>query len=119
MAFDKKFLSLSEMRSNFAFAIYIYFPTLIFAFVGTLQFLRGRNWPIVAFTAGLFGTAIFHQCVVGFSYGNPGYMVPGGHIVAPLVSIVAYLFTFLIAWGITRVLQRKRRSNSQIDENLV
>lgn len=103
MAFDQKFVSFSDMIHNPLAGIFIYFPTALFALIGLIQFLRGRTWPAVAFTAGLIGTGLFHQSVIGFSYGNPGYMFPSGHIVAPLVSLVAYSISFLVVWGITRV----------------
>jgi len=87
--------------------VYIYAPTAFFAALGVIQLFRGRLWPAVAFTAGLIGTGLFHQYVIGTSHGNPGYMFPGGHIVAPLVSIAAYAISLLGAWGIARVFQRK------------
>jgi len=111
MAFDQQFVSSSDMRNKPIMGIVLYSPTVLFAFIGLIQFLRGRTWPAVAFTVGLIGTGLFHQSVIGFSYGNPGYMIPSGHIVAPFVSIAAYSISFLVVWGIVRVSQRKRRND--------
>ena len=115
MAFDQKFVSFSDMRRKPLMGIFIYSPTALFALIGLLQFLRGRTWPAVAFTAGLIGTGLFHQYVIGFSYGNPGYMFPSGHIVAPIVSVAAYSVSLLGAWGIVRASQCKRGTNFQND----
>lgn len=113
MAFDQKFVSFSDMSRKPLLGVFLYFPTALFALVGLIQFLRGRTWSAVAFTAGLIVTGLFHQSVIGFSYGNPGYMIPSGHIVAQLVSVVAYSISFLVAWGIARVSQRKRGTDLQ------
>jgi len=102
-SFDHRFVPLSDLTDRPVFVAFIYAPTAFFATIGAIQFYRKRTWPAVAFTAGLIGTGLFHQFVIGVSYGNPGYMIASGHIVAPLVSIVAYSISFLVAWGIARV----------------
>lgn len=113
MSFDQKFLSFSDMRRYPLPSIYIFFPTVLFSLISLFQFLRGRTWPTVSFTAGLIGTGLFHQYVVGFSYGNPDYMMPAGHMAAPLVSIMAYSITFIVAWAIARGSQSKRGNSSE------
>ncbi len=118
LAFDRRFVPFSHMSRKPELGIYIYSPTALFAFVGLVQFLRGRIWPAVAFAIGLICTGLFHQYVVGFSYGNPGYMAPTGHTAAPFVSVVAYSFAFLIVWGIVRVSRRERRTDSQDDPSV-
>lgn len=110
LAFDTRFVSLSELRHKPSMALYIYAPSAFFAVLGVIQIIRGRFWPAVAFAAGLIGTGLFHQYVIGMSHGNPGYMFPGGHIVAPLVSVAAYSISLLGAWGLARVSQRRRGS---------
>jgi len=109
MAFDRRFVSLVDVRQKPAMAIYIYAPTAFFAILAAIQLFRGRLWPGVAFAVGLMVTGMFHQYVAGMSHGNPGYMFPGGHIVAPIVSGLAYLVCFLAAWAGVRASQRKRR----------
>ena len=94
-------------------AIYIYAPTVLFAILGTVQLFRGRLWPAAAFAMGLVATGLFHQQVVGDSYGNPGYMIPAGHIAAPLVSGVAYAVCFLGAWALVRVWKRREKGVAQ------
>ena len=113
LAFDQRFVSLSELRHKPSMVAYIYGPTAFFAVLGVIQILRGRFWPAMAFAAGLVGTGMFHQYVIGMSHGNPGYMFPGGHIVAPLVSVAAYSISLLGAWGLARVSQRRRGPNTQ------
>lgn len=108
MAFDQRFVSISEIIRNPVAALYYFAPTLLFTLIAVVQFRKKRIWPVAAFTIGLFTTGLFHQYVVQMSYGNPGYMFPGGHIIAPFVSGAAYLVAFLIAWIIARVLNRKQ-----------
>ncbi len=114
LAFDRHFVSLSELGHKPVMAIYIYAPTVFFAVLGVIQFRRGRFWPVVGFAAGLIFTGLFHQAVIGASHGNPGYMFPGGHMVAPFVSVIAYSISLLGAWGIARVSQRKRGASDLI-----
>jgi len=103
LAFDRRFVPLSDLKNIPIFVAFIYAPTAFFAIIGAIQFYRKRIWPALAFAAGLIGTGLFHQSVIDVSYGNPGYMVATGHIFAPLVSIAAYSISFLAAWGIARV----------------
>ena len=103
LAFDKRFVPLSVLRSHPLFAIVIYVPTVLFLFLSLAQLIRHRLWPAIAFTFGLIGTGLFHQWVAAGSYGNPGYMVPIGHLAAPLVSLAAYLSSFLAIWLIVKL----------------
>jgi fucose 4-O-acetylase-like acetyltransferase len=112
LAFDQRFVSLSELTHKPAMVVYIYAPTAFFAVLGVIQFRRGRFWPAMAFAAGLIVTGLFHQSVIDASHGNPGYMFPAGHMIAPLVSFAAYSISLLGAWGVARVLQRKREMSS-------
>ena len=105
LVFDQRLVSI---RRESALAAYIYAPTAFFAVIGMIQFHRGRYWPAVAFTVGLIVTGLFHQNVIGMYHGNPGYMFPGGHIAAPIVSVVAYSISFLGAWVIARTSRRLR-----------
>lgn len=102
LAFDSRFLPVSALRNNLAFAIFVYLPTLAFAGIALWQLLRRRLWPAAAFTVGLAGTGVWHQLVADASYGNPGYMVPTGHMMAPAVSMVAYCLAFIVAWLIVK-----------------
>ncbi len=102
MAFDARFVPLSWVSSNPLFVIIIYSPTIICAFIVVRQLFRHRIWPAAAFSIGLVCTGFFHQWIAGQSYGNPGYMVPIGHIFAPALSMVAYLASFLVFWVIVR-----------------
>ena len=113
MTFDQRLVSI---KREAALAAYIYAPTVIFAVIGIVQFSRKRFWPAVAFTLGLMATGLFHQSVVGAYHGNPGYMFPGGHIAAPIVSVVAYSLSFLGVWGAIKVWRRMRGASSQNDE---
>lgn len=113
LAFDRRFISLSELRHRPAMVAFVYAPTAFFAVLGVIQWLRGRFWPAVAFAAGLVGTGLFHQYVVGMSHGNPGYMFPAGHIVAPLVSLAAYSISLLGVWVVAKALQHKREIKPQ------
>jgi len=110
LVFDQRLVSI---RRESAVAAVLYAPTVFFAVIGLIQFLRGRYWPAVAFTVGLFVTGLFHQYVVGMYHGNPGYMFPAGHIFAPIVSVTAYLISFLGAWLITRKARPKNGTNSR------
>ena len=110
LVFDQRLVSI---RRESAVAAVLYAPTVFFAVIGLIQFLRGRYWPAVAFTAGLFVTGLFHQYVVGMYHGNPGYMFPAGHIFAPIVSVTAYSISFLGAWLIARKLRPINGTNSE------
>ena len=103
MTFDQRLVSI---KRESALAAFIYAPTAFFAVIGTIQLLRKRYWPAVAFTLGLIATGLFHQTVIGAYHGNPGYMFPGGHIAAPIVSVVAYSLSFLGAWLIIKFSRR-------------
>ena len=103
LAFDRRFVPLSDVIYNPLFVALIYAPTAIFSTISLIQLRRGRTWPAIAFTAGLIGTGSFHQSVIDISYGNPGYMIPSGHLGAPVVSVIAYSVSFLVIWCIVRV----------------
>ena len=103
MAFDRRFVSFAVFRSNPLFVLLIYAPSALFGTVALVQLIRSRIWPAAAFSGGLIGTGIIHQAVADQSYGNPGYMVPIGHLAAPVASLVAYSACFLIAWLAVKV----------------
>lgn len=113
LTFDQRLVSI---RNEPALAVYLYAPTAFFAVIGMIQCFRKRYWPAVAFTLGLIATGLFHQNVVDMYHGNPGYMFPGGHIAAPIVSVTAYVLSFLGAWVVVKTSQRMRGANSQNDE---
>ena len=110
MVFDPRLVSVTRET---ALAVYIYAPTVLFAFIGMIQWRRKCYWPAVAFTTGLLGTGLFHQSVVGMYHGNPGYMFPAGHIFAPIVSVTAYLLSFFVAWLIVKASRRMRGTKPQ------
>lgn len=113
MTFNPKFFSASDIAQNPLAGIFIFFPTGLFTLIAVVQFGRGTLWPAVAFAVGLIVTGLFHLSVAGYSYGNPGYMFPGGHIVAPFVSLAVYLTSFLVGWGVTVLIRRVRESKDQ------
>lgn len=118
MAFDQKFVSISEFRRKPLMGIFIYAPTALFAIIGVFQFLRGQTWPAVAFTIGLIATGLFHQYVIASTYGDPGYMFPVGHIIAPFISAIAYACAFLVIWVVTKKWPSKPRPDSH-DQSLM
>ena len=103
LAFDRRFVPLAGFWNRPLYAILIYAPTAVFATVALIQVFRRRLWPAAAFSAGLIGTGVFHQWVASQSYNNPGYMFPTGHLAAPVVSVVAYSTSFLVAWLVIKV----------------
>ena len=105
MTFDQRLVSIEREP---ALAVYLYAPTAFFALIGMIQFSRKRDWPAFAFALGLIATGLFHQSVVGMSHGNPGYMFPGGHLAAPIVSVLAYALSFLGVWVVVKTSQRMR-----------
>ena len=107
MVLDQRFVSVSVFMREPVSALYLFGPSLLFAIAGTWHYRRGRLWPAFAFATGLFATGLFHQYVINLSDGNPGYMFPAGHIIAPIVSFVAYTLAFLVIWGISRLLRKK------------
>ena len=107
MALDPRFLRYSEYLRNPAMAAYIFGPTVLFLLIAGLS-LPKRVWPTVAFSLGLLFTGVFHQYVVSISDGNPGYMFPAGHIFAPFFGAAGYLVSFLVVWGVRRVISRPR-----------
>ena len=102
LAFDKRFVPLSTLSSHPLFVIIIYVPTAFFLGLALVQLIRRRVWPAVSFAFGLIGTGFVHQWVADESYGNPGYMVPLGHLAAPLASMIAYSVSFLIVWIVVK-----------------
>jgi len=108
LAFDHRFLSMASFRNRPIVALFVYAPTLVFGGLALAQSCRRKLWPAFAFGAGLVATGLFHQAVAAESYGNPGYMIPGGHLVAPLFSGVAYSVSFLVAWVIVRVSRNRQ-----------
>ena len=115
MAFDARFIPLSSLTNNPLFVGIIYGPTVIFALIAVAQLFRHRIWPAAAFSIGLVGTGLCHQWIAEKSYGNPGYMVPIGHMVAPVVSMVFYLASFLAVWVIVKFLRLRIRRLSKED----
>jgi len=113
LASDPRFVSHSELARNPLLIAFLYGPTIVFAVIAATKFRKGEIWAAAAFAVGLMGTGLFHQFVAGATYGNPGYMVPMAHLVAPVVSLVAYLVSFLGGWIVLRVTQRIRGANSQ------
>ena len=113
LTFDQRLVSI---KNEPAMAVYLYAPTALFVVIGIIQCFRRRYWPAVAFTLGLIGTGLFHQYVIGMYHGNPGYMFPGGHLVAPIVSVAAYSLSFLGAWVTVKMCRRMQGTNSQSDE---
>lgn len=106
LASDPRFISHSALSRNPLLAAFLYGPTVIFAVVAVAGWWNGRLWPAAAFAIGLMGTGLFHQYVAGEAYGNPGYMAPTGHIAAPIVSITAYLVSFLGGWAIVAAMNK-------------
>ena len=112
MAFDQRFVSISVLLREPQSFLYLFTPTIIFAVIAVVQYRKKRIWPVAAFAAGLFATGLFHQYVVLMSDGNPGYMFPAGHIIAPFVSATAYLLSILFAWIFAWVLKRRKTVDS-------
>ena len=110
LAFDDRFVPLVALKNRPLFVVLIYFPTVFFAVFTLFKLRRGRVWPLTAFAIGLIGTGLFHQMVAEESYGNPGYMIPGGHVAAPVVSLTAYLAAFLGLWAVVRAVERAKGS---------
>ena len=94
LASDPRFIP----RANPVLIAFIFGPTILFAVIAVVKWRNGLIWPAAAFAVGLMFTGLFHQMVAGETYGNPGYMFAGLHIVAPLVSLAAYLLSFLSSW---------------------
>jgi len=113
MALDPRFVSHSELARKPLLTAFLFGPTIVFAVIAVVRFRKGQTWPAAAFAVGMMCTGLFHQTVVGASYGNPGYMFPGGHLIAPIVSLVAYLISFLGGWIIVRATQKIRQVISQ------
>jgi hypothetical protein len=113
LASDPRFVSHSVLAHNPLLMVFIYSPTIVFAVIAVVKFRNGQIWTAAAFAVGLMCTGLFHQVVAGGTYGNPGYMFPAAHIVAPVASLAIYLVSFLGGWIVVRVTQKMRRANSQ------
>ena len=112
LASDPRFVSHSTLAGNPILAAFIYGPTILFAVIAVIKWRNGRIWPAVAFAVGLMCTGLFHQIVAGAAYGNPGYMFPASHILAPIVSLAAYLVSFLVGWIVVIGTHKIRRARS-------
>ncbi len=113
LAFDHRFVPLSAVFNKPLFVILIYSPTAFFAVFTVFKLRRGRVWSLTAFAAGLIGTGLFHQLVAAQSYGNPGHMVPTGHLIAPVFSSAAYLVAFIAAWAVGKALEGNKAPKEQ------
>lgn len=105
LAFDHRFVPKAMLKNSPLFVVFIYLPTVCFAVLTLFKLGRGRVWSLTAFAIGLIGTGLFHQFVAEDSYGNPGYMIPAGHIAAPIVSLTAYIASFLGVWAVGKALK--------------
>ncbi len=114
LAFDHRFVPMVALNNRPLFVVLIYFPTVFFAVLTLFKLRRGRVWPMIAFAIGLISTGLFHQKVAQESYGNPGYMIPGGHVAAPVVSLTVYLTTFLGLWAVVRAVERTKGSKESV-----
>jgi len=113
LATDPRFVSHSELARNPLLSAFLYGPTIVFAVIAVVKFRNGRIWVAAAFAVGLMCTGLFHQFVAGATYGSPGYVFPVAHVVAPVVSLVAYLVSFLGGWTVMMATQKIRRAKSQ------
>ena len=123
LAFDHRFVPMATLNNSPLFVVLIYFPTVLFAVFTFFKLRRGRVWSLTAFAIGLIGTGLFHQNVAEESYGNPGYMIPAGHIAAPIVSLTAYIVSFLGVWAAVKALEgikgsKKHEEKNAVDESL-
>lgn len=116
LAFDHRFVPMATLFNKPAFVALVYCPTVFFALFTVSSLRRGRVWPLTAFATGLIGTGVFHQSVLAESYANPGYMVPIGHIAAPIVSTAAYAVSFLGVWAIGKALRRNKGPKEDEEE---
>ena len=116
LASDPRFISGSEVLRNPFLLVFLYGPTIIFAIISASKWRHGQIWPMAAFAIGLLCTGLFHKIVAGAAYGNPGYMIPAGHIAAPAVSLAAYLIAFLSSWAVVRVAQSLHRRNTRDEQ---
>jgi len=108
LAFDHRFIPMATLFNSPAFVALVYCPTVIFGVITVFKLRGGQVRSLTAFGLGLIGTGLFHQVVLAESYANPGYMVPIGHIAAPIVSVAAYTASFLGVWAVGKVLERKK-----------
>lgn len=113
LASDPRFVPPSRLIRNPLLFAYLYAPTIFFAVIAWIKFKSGRVWVAAAFAVGLLCTGLFHQYVAADTYGNPGYMFPAAHMVAPVVSLAAYLVALLGGWIVVRTMQKVRRVISQ------
>jgi len=116
LASDPRFISHSALARNPLLAAVLYGPTVIFAVVAVTSWRNGRIWPAAAFAIGLMCTGLFHQYVAGEAYGNPGYMAPTGHIAAPIVSLAAYLISFLGGWVVVASMTKLSQAISKDEQ---
>lgn len=106
LAFDHRFIPMVTLFNKPLFVALVYCPTMFFALF-TLSRLRRRGvGSLTAFGIGLIGTGLFHHFVLAETYANPGYMVPIGHLAAPIVSSAAYIASFLGVWSAGKALGR-------------
>ncbi len=117
LAFDHRFVPVSAVFNGPLFVVFIYSPTAFFAVFTIFKLRRGRVWSLTAFATGLIGTGLFHQLVAAQSYGNPGYMVPIGHLIAPVFSLAAYLGAFLAAWAVGKALEGNKAPKEREGRN--
>jgi len=113
LATDPRFVSHSELARNPLLIAILYGPTIVFAVIAVVKFRKGQIWPAAAFAVGLMCTGLFHQFAAGTTYGNPGYGISVAQVVAPVVSLVAYLISFLGGWTVVIATHKIRRAKSQ------
>ncbi len=113
LASDPRFVSHSALARNPLLIPFLYGPTIVFAVITAIKLRNGQTWAAAAFAVGLMCTGLFHQFVAGETYGDPGYMAPIAHIAAPVVSLVAYVVSFLGGWIVMRATKKIRGPASQ------
>lgn len=116
LATDPRFISHSTLAQRPYLIAILYGPTVTFAVIAAIQFRKDRIWPAAAFAIGMMCTGMFHQFVAGEAYGNPGYMAPTGHIAAPIVSLAAYLISFLGGWAVVASMTKLSQAISKDEQ---
>jgi len=113
LATDPRFVSHSVLARNPLLIVILYGPTIVFAVIAVVKFRNGQTWPAAAFAVGLMCTGLFYQFAAGTTHGDPGYGISVAQVVAPVVSLVAYLVSFLGGWTVVIATQKIRRAKSQ------
>ena len=113
LAFHDDFLPLSTAIKQPIIFLVIFGPTVFFGAIGLIESLIKKTLDkAIAFSIGLFLTGIFNTFVAMKTAGDPGYMVPIGHLMSPVVSLAAYLFAFLGNWGANFIKSKSKGESS-------